>query len=590
MGYITQFYTWGTGNTITATRLNGNIVNLIEGLDSGTKDINIAKLQIAGTDVIDGSQNITVTGDISSTSSSTSKPLWLIKNTTAGATTGEFQFYKLSSSPADNDDIGNITFYGDDDGTNKTLFAQILVESTDVTGGTEDGKMTINTMTAGTSTATLTLESGDATFGGALTVTGAATFTGGTTFNGGITLGAGDDLIGSSTSDITFNTDKFTVAGATGNTVVAGTLGVTGVGTFTAQSVHNGGLTDGTATLDGSGAWTGIASLVVDDITINGNTISSAGASSLTITATAGQAVSIEGMSVDGGVVTGLSALTSTAITGTLQTAAQPNITSLGTLTGLTVDSSSITLSQDTNIVISGGLNGLSIDGTTFSVDGSNNRIGIGTAAPDATLHVHTDTAGSVTPNVGADNLVVEDSGTTGISILCPDANNAQIIFGTPTNNFSGIVRWDRTNDKFDIGGLDSGSDIDFYANNGVKMTLYASGGLVVGSPTGGDQGAGTINAQAVYDDGSILTDYVFEKYYTGKTIEKKHENYVMKSLDEEIDFSKNNLHLSTIVGRKEWEKNGKLSTGQLINQLWETVETQFIYISELKQKIDKLS
>ena len=52
------------------------------------------------------------------------------------------------------------------------------------------------------------------------------------TANAGVTLGAGDDLIGSATSDITFNTDKFTVAGATGNTLVAGTLDVTGVATI----------------------------------------------------------------------------------------------------------------------------------------------------------------------------------------------------------------------------------------------------------------------------------------------------------------------------------------------------------------------
>ncbi len=38
-----------------------------------------------------------------------------------------------------------------------------------------------------------------------------------------ISLGAGYDLIGSSTSDIAINSNKFTVAGATGNTVVAGT-------------------------------------------------------------------------------------------------------------------------------------------------------------------------------------------------------------------------------------------------------------------------------------------------------------------------------------------------------------------------------
>ena len=37
-------------------------------------------------------------------------------------------------------------------------------------------------------------------------------------------------------------------------------------------------------------------------------------------------------------------------------------------------------------------------------------------------------------------------------------------------------------------------------------------GGTVVGSPTGGDKGAGTINAQAVYDDNVLLTDYVFDK------------------------------------------------------------------------------
>ncbi len=48
------------------------------------------------------------------------------------------------------------------------------------------------------------------------------------TASGTITLGAGADLVGSATSDITFNTNKFTVAGDTGNTSIAGTLDVTG--------------------------------------------------------------------------------------------------------------------------------------------------------------------------------------------------------------------------------------------------------------------------------------------------------------------------------------------------------------------------
>jgi hypothetical protein len=61
-----------------------------------------------------------------------------------------------------------------------------------------------------------------------LQVAGTSTFTGAVTANGGITLGAGDDLIGSSTSDITFNNNKFTVAGATGDTVIAGTCDIAG--------------------------------------------------------------------------------------------------------------------------------------------------------------------------------------------------------------------------------------------------------------------------------------------------------------------------------------------------------------------------
>lgn len=58
--------------------------------------------------------------------------------------------------------------------------------------------------------------------------------TNGGNFGGGnLELIADKDLIGSSTSDITINTNKFTVAGATGNTVIAGTLGVTGLSTLT---------------------------------------------------------------------------------------------------------------------------------------------------------------------------------------------------------------------------------------------------------------------------------------------------------------------------------------------------------------------
>ena len=54
----------------------------------------------------------------------------------------------------------------------------------------------------------------------------------------------------------------------------------------------------------------------------------------------------------------------------------------------LIVNAATVTLTQDTNFVLTGGTNGMSIDGTTFSVDGANNRVGIGTASPDNPLEV----------------------------------------------------------------------------------------------------------------------------------------------------------------------------------------------------------
>lgn len=94
--------------------------------------------------------------------------------------------------------------------------------------------VTANSLTDGTATFTAGALTGATTadFSGAVT-TAALTASGLITANGGVTLGGSDNLVGSATSNIAFNTDKFTVAGATGNTVVAGTLGVTGVTTAT---------------------------------------------------------------------------------------------------------------------------------------------------------------------------------------------------------------------------------------------------------------------------------------------------------------------------------------------------------------------
>ena len=81
-------------------------------------------------------------------------------------------------------------------------------------------------------------------------------------------------------------------------------------------------------------------------------------------------------------------------------------------------------------------------DATAITID-SSEHVGIGTTSPDGTLHVHSATAGSVTPQTGADDLVVENSGNGGISVLTPDANRSAIVFGHASDNLKMQIRHD---------------------------------------------------------------------------------------------------------------------------------------------------
>lgn len=108
--------------------------------------------------------------------------------------------------------------------------------------------------------------------------------------------------------------------------ILAGTFGsgafvfdntVSGITTLTATTLAG---TLSTAAQPNVTSLGTLTSLVVDDMTLNGNTISSAGASSMTLTAFAGQAVDVEGCTFDGGAaaVTTLDIGSTVAITGVL--------------------------------------------------------------------------------------------------------------------------------------------------------------------------------------------------------------------------------------------------------------------------------
>ncbi len=110
---------------------------------------------------------ISTTGDLTVTSSTSNKPVVTIKNTNADAGAPQLVFNKDSSSPADNDEVGRIYMYGDDDGGN--AFEAVLIRgiTTDVSNGSEDSTLEFFTQKAGSQTSTLTLASGNAGIGGA---------------------------------------------------------------------------------------------------------------------------------------------------------------------------------------------------------------------------------------------------------------------------------------------------------------------------------------------------------------------------------------------------------------------------------------
>ena len=106
------------------------------------------------------------------------------------------------------------------------------------------GSLGITSLTDGTASFSAGALTGATTgaFSGAVT-TAALTASGLITANNGVTLGASDNLVGSSTSSILMNSNKFTVDGSNGNPLVAGTLQVTGATTATAAVAMNGGFT-----------------------------------------------------------------------------------------------------------------------------------------------------------------------------------------------------------------------------------------------------------------------------------------------------------------------------------------------------------
>lgn len=109
----------------------------------------------------------------------------------------------------------------------------------------------------------------------------------------------------------------------------------------------------------------------------------------------------------------------------------------------------------------------------------STGNVGIGITTPDSTLHVHTASAGSITANALADDLIVENDTDGGISILTPNDTEGRIVFGDPDNNIMGGILYDHNLDMLMLAaGGSAGCDID---GSNISITgVYKIGGTQV--------------------------------------------------------------------------------------------------------------
>ena len=122
--------------------------------------------------------------------------------------------------------------------------------------------------------------------------------------------------------------------------------------------------------------------------------------------------------------------------------------------------------------------------------DASAESLGIGTTSPDGKLHVKSSSSGA-TAGAGGDELILESSATTGLSILSGTANDGNILFGDSGNSAIGYVQYKHADNALNFG-----------VNGGVKATIDSSGNVGIGTTSPSEKL--TVDAQSA--DGVTTT------------------------------------------------------------------------------------
>jgi hypothetical protein len=255
-------YNPSTG-TVTAPIFKGNI-DAVDGDFDGTLEADT--LTINGNNILTGGI-VTTLGTIAQDtirfiSSAADDPMFVIENTANDATGPRLMLLKdKGAAAADNDEVGEIVFAGDNDAQEQTTYAKIVTKIADASDGVEGGKFEIRVASHDAELLpALTLIDGDAEDevdawigSGAASVTSVA---------GTLTMG---------TTAAMDNDGLLTVGAQTGITAAANlvTVGALNSGTITSGF---GTINTGSSTITTTGLISG-GSLDIDDVLINGSNI-----------------------------------------------------------------------------------------------------------------------------------------------------------------------------------------------------------------------------------------------------------------------------------------------------------------------------
>ena len=158
-----------------------------------------------------------------------------------------------------------------------------------------------------------------------------------------------------------------------------------------------------------------------------------------------------------------------------------------------------------------GGVDGISssADATAITID-SSEKVGIGETTPLGKLHVKSaDSGGSA--DSGADELVIEGSGDSGIQILSGTSDNSTILFGDSGDSAAGGLRYEQNNNalNFRTNGTWNRLYIDSSGKLGIKNTSPSSLLHLGANSVSGALGLGLQNDSRFYtintDGGNLI-------------------------------------------------------------------------------------